>query len=121
MNYNKNFLLSEFFFFNNKLEYDLDIDNNFFLFFLIKAGSCSKLFNHNKQILNFNIFFNFYYLIYYPYYFNDSQFIYNNNDDTNRNNVTLFFDKFMYPIESKIDFLNFDINYLFFKKKINYF
>ena len=33
LNYNKNFLLSEFFFFNNKLEYDLDIDNSFFLFF----------------------------------------------------------------------------------------
>jgi hypothetical protein len=117
INFNKKFLLSEFFFFNNKVEYDLDIDNSFFLFFLIKSRSCSNLFKYNNYMLNFNIFLNFYYLIYYPYYFEDNMFFYN-IDFNNRNDITLFFDKFIYPIENSVEVKDFNFNYTFFKIKL---
>jgi len=117
INYNKKFLLSEFFFFNNKLIYDLDIDNSFFLFFLIKSHNCSNLFIYNKFMLKFNIFFNFYSLIYYPYYF-DNNLFHSNNDVDNRLNSTLFFDKFMYHLDNNIEPFCYNINYLYFKKDI---
>lgn len=116
LNYNKNFLLSEFFFFNNKLEYDLDIDNSFFLFFFIKSNPSSNLLNYNKNLFKFTVFFNFYYLVFYPYYFTNNSFFLDNSEDSRLTN-SLYFDNFFYPIESSILLFGLNLNYIYLKKK----
>lgn len=119
INYNKSFLLSEFFFYNNVQEYTSYINNNFFLFFFIKSQPCSSLFNFNKNLFKFSALFNFYFLVHFPYYYDDSYFIFNKVSD-NRCISTLFFDKSLEPISKSI-FLNL-FNFLlqkniFLKKK----
>ena len=61
MNQNKTILLSEFFFFNNNHDCDLDIDNKVFSFFFFKVFSKSNSFSSNKKLFKqpalFSLFF----------------------------------------------------------------
>ena len=112
LNYNKKLLLSEFFFFNNNLKYEIDIDNDFLMLFLVKVYSPSSFFINHKIFFKNYLFLNFYTLLFYPYIYNDGYFKFIKNTDS-RVLINTFADK---NIQGIVNFINFDMtNLLIFK------
>ena len=108
LNYSKKMLLSELFFFNNSIEYALDVNNDFLILFVIRVFSSSSIFNSNRFLFNAPLIFNFYTFLFYPYSYKNDHFLLENIEDS-RVVSDHFFDKSIHGLSNKI---NFNISYV---------